>query len=93
MACRWSWRPLGVSSFPPRRNVHSQPLAYPVEGVRFGGEFALRLNQASEAGDMSRKAQRRILDDFVAYHPSYMEAVNQRSQYLATSCHHYIAET
>jgi hypothetical protein len=80
MACRWSRRPLGPSSFPPRRDVHSQPLAYPVEGVQFGGEFALRLNQASGTGDMSRKAQRRILDDFVAYHPDYMAMVNQRPQ-------------
>jgi hypothetical protein len=42
---------------------------------------------------MSRKAQRRILDDFVAYHPGYMAMVNQRSQCLTTRRRHYIAET
>jgi len=70
-------RGLGPSSFPPRRDVHSQPFAYPVEGVQFGGEFALRLDETSEAGDVSREAQRRILDDLVAYHPVYMAMVSR----------------
>jgi hypothetical protein len=37
----------------------------------------LRLDETSEAGDVSREAQRRILDDLVAYHPVYMAMVSR----------------